>query len=153
MSTTERDSARVGCGRLVRPQFFRAPRGYAASDGEYRSRFNFVWWFWLPRIHTQRPNSMNPRVLRIIWLRFAAGLEIYGPESRAFWPNTGYCDCPKCNAAPAKHPDYREHLNELLHEGNEESAAPLPMREDPRYRGTDFRSAIDVDRASQGGGK
>ena len=34
-----------------------------------------------------------------------------------------------------------------------ESAAPLPMREDPRYRGTDFRSAIDVDRASQGGGK
>ena len=79
--------ARVGCGRLVRPQFFRAPRGYAASDGEYRSRFNFVWWFWLPRIHTQRPNSMNPRVLRIIWLCFAAGLEIYGPESRAFWPN------------------------------------------------------------------
>jgi len=34
-----------------------------------------------------------------------------------------------------------------------ESAAPLPMREDPRYRGTDFRSALDVDRASQGGGK
>ena len=34
-----------------------------------------------------------------------------------------------------------------------ESATPLPMREDPRYRGTDFRSAIDVDRASQGGGK
>ena len=32
-------------------------------------------------------------------------------------------------------------------------ATPLPMREDPRYRGTDFRSAIDVDRASQGGGK
>ena len=25
-----------------------------------------------------------------------------------------------------------------------ESAAPLPMREDPRYRGTDFRSAIDT---------
>ena len=34
-----------------------------------------------------------------------------------------------------------------------ESAAPLPMREDPRYRGTDFRSAIDVDRASQEGSK
>ena len=34
-----------------------------------------------------------------------------------------------------------------------ESGAPLPMREDPRYRGTDFRSALDVDRASQGGGK
>lgn len=34
-----------------------------------------------------------------------------------------------------------------------ESATPLPMREDPRYRGTDFRSALDVDRASQGGGK
>ena len=35
----------------------------------------------------------------------------------------------------------------------EQSAAPLPMREDPRYRGTDFRSAIDVNRASQEGSK
>ena len=34
-----------------------------------------------------------------------------------------------------------------------ESATPLPMREDPRYRGTDFRSALDVNRASHGGGK
>ena len=34
-----------------------------------------------------------------------------------------------------------------------ESATPLPMRDDPRYRGTDFRSTLDVDRASKGGGK
>ena len=88
MSTQNKTSARVGCGRLVRPQFFTAPRGYAEPDGEYRSRFNFVWWFWVPRAHTQQPDSMNPRVLRIIWLCFAAGLEIYGPESRAYWPNT-----------------------------------------------------------------
>lgn len=31
-----------------------------------------------------------------------------------------------------------------------ESAAPLPMREDPRYRGTDFRSAIDAARKQEG---
>lgn len=34
-----------------------------------------------------------------------------------------------------------------------ESATPLPMREDPRYRGTDFRSTLDVNRASHGGDK
>jgi hypothetical protein len=77
----------VGVRRLVRPRAFLAPRGYAEPDGEYRSRFNFVWWFWLPRIYTQRPNTMNPRVIRLIWLCFAAGLDIYGPESRMYWPN------------------------------------------------------------------
>ena len=73
--------------RMVRPHSFIAARGYAEPDGEYRSRFNFVWWFWLPRIHTQRPDTQNPRVIRIIWLCFAAGLEIWGDESRKVWPN------------------------------------------------------------------
>ncbi len=105
---------------------------------------------------------------------------------------TGYCDCPKCSATPAKHPDTEtvdwledntavlycaglydrspdaaveipgigvfvgETLRAAIDAARKalaESATPLPMREDPRYRGTDFRSAIDVDRASQGGGK
>lgn len=73
--------------RLVRPHAFIAPLGYAEPDGEYRSRFNFVWWFWLPRIHTQRPDTMNPRVIRLIWLCFAVGLDIWGQESRMYWPN------------------------------------------------------------------
>jgi hypothetical protein len=73
--------------RLVRPHGFGSPRGSAEPDGEYRSRFNFVWWFWLPRIHTQRPDSQNPLVIRIIWLCFAAGLDIWGDESRKVWPN------------------------------------------------------------------
>jgi hypothetical protein len=79
----------VGClvNRLVRPHAFIAPRGWAEPDGEYLSRYNFVWWFWLPRIHTQRPDTMNPRVIRLIWLCFAVGLDIYGPESRMYWPN------------------------------------------------------------------
>jgi hypothetical protein len=87
MSTTKQDSARVGCGRLVRPNCFIAPRGYANPDGEYRSRFGFVWWFWIPRIHTQHADQWNPRVLRAIWLCFAAGLDIWGQESRDCWPN------------------------------------------------------------------
>lgn len=78
--------------RLVRPHAFIAPLGYAEPDGEYRSRFNFVWWFWLPRIHTQRPDTMNPRVIRLIWLCFAAGLDIWGQESRMYWPNSGMSD-------------------------------------------------------------
>ena len=73
--------------RLVRPHAFIATRGYAEPDGEYRSRFNFVWWFWLPRIHIQRPDTMNPRVIRVIWLCFAVGLDIWGKESRMYWPN------------------------------------------------------------------
>lgn len=70
----------------VRVSAFRAPRGYAEPDGQYRSRFNFVWWFWVPRVHRQHPNTMNPRVIRLIWLCFAVGLDIWGPESRRFWP-------------------------------------------------------------------
>jgi len=31
---------------------------------------------------------MNPRVLRLIWLCFAVGLDIWGKESRMYWPNT-----------------------------------------------------------------
>jgi hypothetical protein len=30
---------------------------------------------------------MNPRVIRIIWLCFAVGLDIWGKESRMYWPN------------------------------------------------------------------
>lgn len=86
----ERDEAReavVVLHRLVRPHAFLAPRGYSEPDGKYRSRFNFVWWFWLPRLHTQRPDAMNPRVIRLIWFCFAVGLDIWGNESRAYWPN------------------------------------------------------------------
>lgn len=83
--TTQREA--VDLHRLVRPHAFIAPRGYAEPDGEYRSRFNFVWWFWMPRIHTQRPDAMNPRVIRLIWLCFAVGLDIWGKESRMYWPN------------------------------------------------------------------
>ena len=70
----------------ILPHFFFAPRGYAEPDGVYRSRFNFVWWFWLPRLHFQSPDSMNPKVVRVIWLCFAVGLYIWGEESRKFWP-------------------------------------------------------------------
>jgi hypothetical protein len=76
--------------RIVRPHAFIAPRGYAEPDGEYRSCFNFVWWFWLPRIHTQRPDAMNPRVIRLIWLCFAVGLDIWGKESQMYWPKADY---------------------------------------------------------------
>ena len=30
---------------------------------------------------------MNPRVIRLIWLCFAVGLDIWGKESRDYWPN------------------------------------------------------------------
>jgi hypothetical protein len=72
--------------RLVRPHAFVSGRGYAAPTKEYRSRFNFLWWFWLPRIHTQRGDTQNPRVIRLIWLCFAVGLDIWGNESRMCWP-------------------------------------------------------------------
>lgn len=83
--TTTRPRGRLHS--LVRPHWIIAPRGYADPDPPYRSRFGFVWWFWLPRIHTQQPNTMNPRVIRVIWLCFAVGLNIWGPESRMYWPN------------------------------------------------------------------
>lgn len=34
----------------------------------------------------------------------------------------------------------------MIRLGRAESASPLPMREDPRYRGTDFRAAINAAR-------
>ncbi len=71
---------------MIRTHFIFAPGGYADPDGQYRSRFGFVWWFWIPRLHTQSPDTMNPRVARIIWLCFAVGLDIWGSESRKFWP-------------------------------------------------------------------
>jgi hypothetical protein len=83
--------------RLVRTHWITALRGYAEPDPPYRSRFNFVWWFWLPRLHTQRPDAMNPRVIRLIWLCFAVGLDIWGKESRMYWPNK-----PALAASPAK---------------------------------------------------
>lgn len=85
-TTTEKPAAR----RLittVRPHWISAPRGYAEPDPPYRSLFNRVWWFWLPRLHTQEPDAMNPRVIRLIWLCFAVGLDIWGKESRDYWPN------------------------------------------------------------------
>lgn len=99
MNTTETQSRR-SLKRLVRPHCFIAPRGYAEPDGEYRSRFNFVWWFWLPRLHAQRPDDQNPRVIRLIWLCFAAGLDIWGDESRRVWPNGALCH-PADNAGGA----------------------------------------------------
>ena len=87
MDTPKSKLEAVDLHRLVRLHAFIAPRGYAEPDGEYRSRFNFVWWFWLPRIHTQQPDTMNPRVIRLIWLCFAVGLNIWGKESRMYWPN------------------------------------------------------------------
>ena len=77
----------LGQQPLVRPHWISAPRGYAEPDPPYRSRFNRVWWFWLPRIHTQEPDAMNPRVIRLIWLCFAVGLDIWGKESSDYWPN------------------------------------------------------------------
>jgi hypothetical protein len=86
---SEKPTRRLGKNRpsrLIRSHWLTAPRGYADPDPPYRSRFNFVWWFWLPRIHTQHPDAMNPRVIRLIWLCFAAGLDIWGKESKEYWP-------------------------------------------------------------------
>jgi hypothetical protein len=73
--------------RLVRPHFIISARGWEPPFDGYRSRFGFIWWFWMPRIHTQRPDAMNPRVIRLIWLCCAVGVDIYGPESRSYWPD------------------------------------------------------------------
>ena len=71
---------------LITTEAFTSPRGREDPMDGYTSRFNFIWWFWLPRIHTQSPNSMNPRVIRLIWLCFAIGLNIWGKESKMYWP-------------------------------------------------------------------
>ena len=65
---------------------FVSGRGWAPPQLGHRSLFGFLWWFWLPRLHTQRPDTQNPRVIRFIWLCFAAGVEIWGEESRSSWP-------------------------------------------------------------------
>ena len=74
--------------RLVRLYGFLSPRGTATPTPEYVSRFGFYWWFWMPRLHRQHPDSQNPRVIRIIWLCGALNLDIWGSESRDCWPNT-----------------------------------------------------------------
>ena len=66
---------------------FIAPRGYDEPFDCYRSRFGFIWWFWIPRIHWQRPDRWNPCVFRIIWLCFASGFEMWTQESKDAWPN------------------------------------------------------------------
>jgi hypothetical protein len=76
---------------------FIADRGYAEPYDGYRSLFGFIWWFWIPRLHTQRPDEWNPRVIRVIWLCFAAGIEVWGDESKSVWPNQ-----PKPAAKEAK---------------------------------------------------
>jgi hypothetical protein len=71
---------------MIKLRAFLAPRGYAEPDGEYRSLFGFVWWFWIPRLHTQHPDEQNPQVIRGIWLCFAAGVDIWMEGSRKHWP-------------------------------------------------------------------
>ena len=65
---------------------FIAQRGHEEPVDGYRSLFGFIWWFWIPRLHLQHPDSQNPRVIRVIWLCFAAGLSVWGQESKAVWP-------------------------------------------------------------------
>ena len=66
---------------------FTAPRGHQPPDRVYRSRFNFEWWLWMPRLFLQKPECLghwhSPRVIRVIWLCFAAGVKIghEGPPS------------------------------------------------------------------------
>jgi hypothetical protein len=66
---------------------FIAQRGHEKPFGGYRSLFGFIWWFWIPRLHAQPPDSQNPRVIRVIWLCFAVGLSVWGQESKAVWPS------------------------------------------------------------------
>lgn len=66
---------------------FISPRGYEPPFDGYRSRFGFIWWFWIPRLHTQHSDRWNPRVLRLVWLCFGAGIEIWGTESKDVWPS------------------------------------------------------------------
>lgn len=65
---------------MIRFHAFCAGKGYAAPDSIYRSRFNRFWWFWVPRLHLQKPQVLrgyhNPRVIRLIWLCFAVGADI-----------------------------------------------------------------------------
>ena len=67
--------------------FIVSPRGWTPPDPPYRSLFGFIWWFWIPRLHTQHPDQWNPKVVLLIWLCFAAGIEIWRPESKGCWPS------------------------------------------------------------------
>lgn len=71
---------------FIQTYFRVAPRGYEPPLDGYRSRFGFIWWFWFPRLHMQKPDPQNPRVIRLIWLCFYANMDIWGPESMACWP-------------------------------------------------------------------
>ncbi len=68
--------------RMVRCRAFVSPKGTPEEDCPgYKSRFGFAWWFWLPRLHNWPPRITergwhNARVLRVVWLCFAAGMEI-----------------------------------------------------------------------------
>jgi hypothetical protein len=66
---------------------FMSPRGWEPPFDGYRSLFGFIWWFWLPRIHTQKPDMYNPIVLRFIWLCFAINLDIWTEQSKPCWPS------------------------------------------------------------------
>lgn len=72
---------------MILTRCFISPRGTEdLGDPLYTSRFGFLWWFWIPRLHTQHPDEQNPRIIRLIWLCFAAGIEIWGQESKCCWP-------------------------------------------------------------------
>ena len=66
---------------------FISPKGDPSEDfDQYKSRFGFAWWFWIPTMHRQKLEVLNgysnPRVERVIWLCFAVGLNI-GREGTA----------------------------------------------------------------------
>lgn len=65
-----------------------SPRGWEPAFDGYRSLFGFIWWFWFPRIHTQKADIYNPIVVRFIWLCFYVGIEIWTPQSKLHWPET-----------------------------------------------------------------
>ena len=65
----------------IKTHGFISPAGDPSEDfDEYKSRFGFAWWFWLPRMHHQKPEVLNgysnPRIIRLIWLCAAFGFEI-----------------------------------------------------------------------------
>lgn len=83
---TPREPIKEGSA-VIRFRFFFSPRGTEdCGDPQYVSRFGFSWWFWIPRIHTQKPDIWNPRVLRVIWLCVAFNVDIWGSESKKHWP-------------------------------------------------------------------
>ena len=60
---------------------FVSPSGDPSEDFDgYKSRFGYAWWYWMPRVVHFEPDVCggysNPRVVRLIWLCFAIGLDI-----------------------------------------------------------------------------